>query len=63
MSISASGLPEVHEAVVNDGVRGILDLNGKAGGDVVGGRFDGGREDAGCGSSREGSGKEKDRPK
>lgn len=36
MSIPASGLPEVHEPVVDDGVRGILDLNGKAGGNIVG---------------------------
>lgn len=36
MPIPTSGLPEVHEAVVDDGVRGILDLNGKARGNVIG---------------------------
>lgn len=36
MPVPASGLPEVHETVVDDGVRGILHLNGKAGGNVIG---------------------------
>lgn len=36
MPIPTSGLPKVHEAVVDDGVRGILDLNGKAGGNIIG---------------------------
>lgn len=36
MSISASGLPKVHETIINDRVGGVLNLNGKAGGNVVG---------------------------
>lgn len=42
MSIPASGLPKVHETVVDDGVGSVLDLNGKAGGNVVGQGLSGG---------------------
>lgn len=42
MSISASGLPKVHETVVDDGVGSVLDLNCKACGNIVGQRLSSG---------------------